>query len=59
MYSLLVSHQFQDWDGGAFRFDKSRFLEYTSHPIEEQLRPLSIEAIECIKSWPCVLMEEG
>ena len=59
VYSLLVSHQFQDWDGEAFRFDKSRFLEYTSEPIEEQLRPLSIEAIECIKSWPCVLMEEG
>lgn len=59
MYSLLVSHQFQDWDGGAFRIDKSRFLEYTSEPIEEQLRPLSIEAIECLKSWPCVLMDEG
>jgi predicted nucleotide-binding protein len=59
MYSLLVSHQFRDWDGGTFRFDKSRFLEYTSEPIEEQLRPLSIEAIECIQSWPCLLMEEG
>lgn len=59
MYSLLVSHQFQDWDGGTFRFDSSRFLEYTSEPIEEQLRPLSIEAIECIQSWPCLLMEEG
>lgn len=59
MYSLLVSYQFQNWDGGAFRFDKSRFLEYTSEPIEKQLRPLSVEAMECIKSWPCVLMEEG
>lgn len=59
MYSLLVSHQFHDWDEGAFQFDKSRFLEYTSEPIQEQLRPLSIEAIECFKSWPCVLMDEG
>ena len=59
MYSLVVSHQFDDWDGDAFRFDKSRFLEYTSDAIEVQLRPLSIEAIECLKSWPCVLMEEG
>jgi predicted nucleotide-binding protein len=59
VYSLLVSHQLRDWDGGVFRFDRSRFLEYTSEPIEEQLRPLSIEAIECIESWPCVLMEEG
>ncbi len=46
MYSLLVSHQFRDWDGGAFRFDKNRFLEYTGEAIQEQLRPLSIEAIE-------------
>lgn len=59
MYNLLVSHQFLDWDGEPFRFDKSRFLEYTSEPIEIQLRSLSFEAIECIKSWPCVLMEEG
>lgn len=59
MYSLLVSHQFTDWDGGAFRFDKGRFLEFTSEAIQEQLRTLSIEAIECLISWPCVLMEEG
>jgi predicted nucleotide-binding protein len=59
VYNLLVSHQFKDWDGGTFRFDKSRFLEYTTEPIKEQLRTLSIEAIDCLKSWPCVLMEEG
>lgn len=59
MYSLLVSHQFKDWDGGAFRFDKGRFLEFTSEAIQEQLRTLSIEAIKCLLSWPCVLMEEG
>lgn len=54
-----MSHQFEDWDGGAFQFSKGRFLEYTSDGIREQLRPLSIEAIDCIRSWPCVLMEEG
>lgn len=59
VYNLVVSHLFNEWDGGAFRFDKSRFLEYTSDVIEVQLRPLSIEAIECLKSWPCILMEEG
>lgn len=59
MYSLLVSHRFKDWDGGTFRFDKSRFLEYTTVPIRQQLRTLSLEAIECLESWPCVLMEEG
>lgn len=59
MYSLVVSNQFKDWDGAVFRFDKSRFLEYSSNAINVQLRPLSIEAIECLKSWPCVLIEEG
>lgn len=59
MYNLIVSQQFNDWDEEAFRFDKSRYLEYTSESIKEQLRLLSIEAIECIKSWPCLLMEEG
>lgn len=59
MYNLLVSHQFKDWDGGTFRFDKGRFLEFTSEAIREQLRTLSIEAIACLESWPCVLMEEG
>lgn len=59
MYSLIVSGQFDEWVGRAFRFDKSRFLEYTSDVIKEQLRPLSIEAIECLKSWPCVLIQEG
>lgn len=59
MYSLIVSGQFEEWEGRAFRFDKSRFLEYTSDVIKEQLWPLSIEAVECIKSWPCVLIQEG
>lgn len=59
MYNLLVSHTFRHWDGGVFSFDKNRFLEYTSAAIKEQLQSLSNEAIECIRSWPCVLMEEG
>lgn len=59
MYSLVVSGHFEEWEGRSFRFDKGRFLEYTSDAIKKQLRPLSIEAIECLKSWPCVLMEEG
>ena len=59
MYNLVVSHHFNEWDERAFRFDKSRFLEYTSDAIGLQLHPLSIEAIGCIRSWPCVLMDEG
>jgi predicted nucleotide-binding protein len=59
LYNLLVSHQFRDWDGGAFRFEKSRFLEYTADVIKQQLCLLSREAIESICTWPCILMEEG
>ncbi|MBL7650193.1 MAG: hypothetical protein JNK74_28865 [Candidatus Hydrogenedentes bacterium] len=59
MYSLLVWQKFRDWEGGAFSFDKNRFLEYTSATIKEQLGSLSKEAVDCLKSWPCVLMEEG
>jgi hypothetical protein len=59
VYSLVVSGLFEEWEGKSFRFDKRRFLEYTSDAIKVQLRPLSLEAIECLKSWPCVLIEEG
>ena len=59
MHSLLVSHQFKERAEGAFEFSKGRFLEYTSDSIAEQLRPLSIEADDCLKSWPCALMQEG
>jgi predicted nucleotide-binding protein len=59
MYSLLVSNHVEDRAEGIFEISTDRFLEYTSDAISAQLRPLSIEAIDCIKSWPCVLMQEG
>lgn len=59
MYSLLISNQIEDHAEGSFEIPKDRFLEYTSEAISAQLQPLSIEAIDCIKSWPCVLMQEG
>jgi len=59
MYNLLVSCEFKDRHEGAFNISTSRFLEYTSGSISTQLRPLSIEANDCIKSWPCILMQEG
>lgn len=39
--------------------EKSRFLEYTPDSISTQLGTLSTEAIACIQSWPCILMDEG
>ncbi len=59
MYNLLVSHEFKDRREGAFSISRSRFLEYTSDSISTQLWPLSVEANDCIQSWPCILMQEG
>lgn len=59
MYSLLVSHQVEERTEGTFEFSRKRFLEYTPDSIAAQLEPLSIEGIDCIKSWPCLLMQEG
>jgi len=59
MYNLFVSNEVKDRTCGGFDVLADRFLEYTSSSIAAQLRPLSIEAIDCIKSWPCLLMQEG
>ncbi len=59
MYSLFVTHQVEERSKGAFDILRSRFLEYTSDFISAQLQSLSIEAKDCIMSWPCILMQEG
>ena len=59
MYSLIVSGSVQDDFNPAIEIDKGRFLEYTGSSIEAQLENLSIEAIDCLKSWPCLVMQEG
>lgn len=59
MYSLLVSNQVAGRTEGTFEFSRSRFLEFTTASITAQLSALSIEGIDCIKSWPCILMQEG
>ena len=59
MYSLLVSNEAEDRNEGVIGIDRSRFLEYTAEAIALQLRALSIEARESIKSWPCIVMPEG
>jgi len=59
MYSLLVSHQVEARGKERFDISRTRFLEYTSDSISAQLLALSVEARDCIKSWPCILMQEG
>lgn len=59
MYSLLISPLVEDKLNPAIEISKSRFLEYTSDAISNQLESLSVEAVDCMKSWPCILMREG
>ena len=59
MYNLFVSYQVEERNEGEFNMEKNRFLEYTDDTISALYHPLSTEAIECIKSWPCILMQEG
>lgn len=41
------------------RVSRSRFLEYTASEIRDQLDSLADEAVAAMKSWPCLVMEEG
>jgi predicted nucleotide-binding protein len=59
MYSLLVSYEASEKNEGTFTIQKDRFLEYTGDLISGQLKSLSTEAKESIRSWPCILMQEG
>lgn len=59
MYSLLVSNLIEENLGSAIDIDHGRFVEYTSDSIRNQLENLSVEATECLKAWPCLIMQEG
>ena len=59
MYNLLVSGLVEDNLSSAIGIERGRFLEYTDNSIRSQLDNLSEEANDCLKSWPCVLMQEG
>lgn len=59
MYNLLVSNLVSESGEGPLEISESRFLEYTSETITVQLKSLSNEAIAAMKSWPCLVMQEG
>jgi predicted nucleotide-binding protein len=59
VYSVLVSPQVAEQSRGTFIISGSRVFEYTSDSISTQLRSFSIEAQDCIKSLPCLIMQEG
>lgn len=59
MFNIIVSGFVEEVFSSAIEIDQSRFLEYTGGLIRSQLENLSTEAIDCLKSWPCLLMQEG
>lgn len=59
MYSLLVCYQESGAPSSSMQMDQDRFLEYTSASIRSQLTNLSQEAVDCLKAWPCLFMQEG
>lgn len=59
MYSLLVSAEVDGLNNGTFTVSASRFLECTDQTVKTQLHTLSKDAVECLHSWPCLLMNEG
>ncbi|MGB6034901.1 MAG: FRG domain-containing protein [Cryomorphaceae bacterium] len=59
MYNLLVTARNGAWDEEFYKFDKSRFLEYTNEEIASALKELSSSHIENLKSYPCLFAYEG
>lgn len=59
MYSLLVSHLAEKKTDGEFEIERDRFLEYTDDKTSVPLEELANEAIDSLRSWPCLLMNEG
>lgn len=59
MYTLFVSGDVADRVEGVFTVGADRFLEHTSGSLSVPLRSLSIETVDHIMSWPCILMQEG
>jgi hypothetical protein len=59
VYNLVVSNLITDYLSEPITIDRTRFLEYTGDFIARQLGTLSNEGITALKSWPCLVMQEG
>ncbi|PVZ65419.1 FRG domain-containing protein [Pelagibaculum spongiae] len=59
MYNLLVTANIGAWDKLSYKFDKSRFLEYTTESIATAFTSLTPELISTLKSYPCIFAYEG
>jgi predicted nucleotide-binding protein len=59
MYNLIVSSTFKAGEVLSFSLERNRFLEATDDTIKAPLKTLSKQAIERLKSWPCIVINEG
>jgi hypothetical protein len=59
VYSLLVSQVADEEAFDQIVLDRNRFLEYTADAIKMQLSTLTADAVDHIKSYPCLLIAEG
>src|SRR5690606_26163032 len=59
MYTLLITGTASEQGRGVFPMDAGRFLEFTDQHIVKKLGPLTAEATELLRKWPCILMDEG
>jgi len=59
MYNLLVTAQEGAWDSPFYKYDRSRFLEYTNDDIATTYKNLTEKKIATLKSLPCIFAYEG
>ena len=59
MYVLFVTQAAAEQDQGIFRMDLARFLEFTDDELAAELKPISVDAADLLRQWPCLLMGEG
>jgi len=58
MYNLLITSEAGAWNKPSYKFDRSRFLEYTNEEVAEKFEGLSPKQIEDLKSLPCLFAYE-
>lgn len=59
MYNLLVTAADGAWSLGAYEYDCTRFLEYTTESVKSRLAKLDTATIEELKSLPTLFAYEG
>jgi hypothetical protein len=59
MYNFFVTAKDGAWDGPAYEFDRSRFLEYTSDELAARFKDLKSRQIQALLKLPCLFAYEG